>query len=65
MIGPQLEALAHSNAAVRVRKIDVVSWDSPVSSQHGIRSLPHLVLYKGTEPAASGMKDVLLALQRM
>ncbi len=65
MIGPQLEALASSNPAVRVRKIDVVSWDSAVSKQHGIRSLPHLVLFKGTEQVASGMEDVVLRLHRM
>jgi len=54
-----LETLANSNPSVRLRKIDVVSWNSAVSKQHQIRSLPHLLLYEGTDQVASGTQSVV------
>lgn len=56
-MGPQLEALAKQNSKVRLRKIDVKSWSSPVAQQHGVNSLPHLVLYEGPRLVALGTQE--------
>ena len=43
--GPQLEALATREPEIRLRRVDVVSWDSAVATRYSIRSLPTLWLY--------------------
>lgn len=35
-------------ATVRLRRIDIDSWDSAVAREHEIRRLPSLVLCEGT-----------------
>ena len=45
-MGPQLEALANQHAAVKLRRVDIVSWSSAVAKQHAIRSLPTIWLYE-------------------
>ncbi len=47
-----------------LRRIDVVEWGSEVAKQHGIRSLPHLVLYENGRETARGAREVLAALPR-
>lgn len=53
-----MEALAENSPNVRLRKIDI-GRGTPVAAQHGIRSIPHLVLYEGGERVASGTREVL------
>ena len=45
-MGPQLEALAEHDPKVKLRVIDIGSWDSPVARQFGIRLLPTVWLYE-------------------
>lgn len=44
-----MEALANSRPDVKLRIVDVVSWDSAAARQHGIRSLPTIWLYQDGE----------------
>lgn len=46
VLSPALERLAAAHPDVlAVRKVDIVDWTLPVAAQHGIESLPYLVLY--------------------
>jgi thiol-disulfide isomerase/thioredoxin len=43
---PRLESFAAANAdTFALRKVDIVNWQSEVTSQFRIRSIPHLKLY--------------------
>jgi hypothetical protein len=44
---------------VRLRRIDIESWDSPVAKLYGVRSLPLLWLYRDGEVVARGTRDVV------
>jgi thiol-disulfide isomerase/thioredoxin len=45
-VEPIISRLASANGeALAVRKIDIVSWGSPVAKQFGLRSIPHLKLF--------------------
>lgn len=57
-MGPQLEALANQHAGVKLRKIDVVSWDSAVARQYGIQSLPTIWLYENGELLTRDRREV-------
>lgn len=63
-MGPRVEALAKSRADTVLRVIDIESWDSPVARSHGIRSIPHLVLYRDGRLEAEGNGAVLSRLNR-
>ena len=54
--------LAKKNDALRLRKIDIGTWSSPVARQHGSRGLPSLVLYEGDRLVASDTRAVLAKL---
>ena len=45
-MGPQLAALAQRQPQLKLRRVDVVRWDSPVAEQFSIRCLPTLWLYE-------------------
>jgi len=46
VLGPALERLAAAQPdRLAIRKVDIVDWTTPVVDQHGIESLPHLILY--------------------
>jgi len=45
VIDVQLREIASRHDNVAVRKIDIIDWTTPVVRQHGVMSLPHLVLY--------------------
>lgn len=48
VLTPRLERLAAEHPdELALRKVDIVSWDSPVARQHRIRAVPHLRLYDG------------------
>lgn len=63
-LGPQVEALANSRDDVVLRIIDIDTWKSPVAREHGISSIPHLVLYQDGVEVASGTGAVLQKLRR-
>ena len=45
-MNPVLEALAgRSPDRLAIRKVNVISWDSPVARQYSLTALPHLLLY--------------------
>ncbi len=44
-LNPRLEALARREPRLAIRKVNVISWDSPVARQYGLTALPHLLLY--------------------
>ena len=41
-----MAALASQHPQLKLRRIDVVSWNSPVAEQYSIRCLPTLWLYE-------------------
>jgi thioredoxin-like negative regulator of GroEL len=57
-----LEALAQQHPGVKLRKVDIVAWDSEVARQHGIRSLPTLWLYEDGELTAKDRSAVAAKL---
>ncbi len=50
---------------MRLRKVDVESWNSPVAQQYRIRSLPTLWLYEDGQRVATDTREVLGRLQRL
>jgi len=45
-LGPMMEQLVTDFPGhVALKKIDIKTWGTPVAAQHGIRSIPHVVLY--------------------
>ena len=63
---PRLADLAgrHSDR-LALRKVDIINWDSPVTRQHGVTSIPHMVLYgpDGSRLAAGDAHSVLRRLE--
>lgn len=49
---------------LRLLHIDVDSWGSPVARQYGIRSLPTVYLYDGTELVTRDTQRALNELMR-
>ena len=64
-MGPQLEALAKESDRLKLRKVDVVSWDSPVAQRYRIRSLPTLWLYIDGERVETDARAALERLREM
>ncbi len=63
-LSPALERLAAKYPdRLAIRKVDIVDWTMPVATQHGVVSLPYLMLYddKGTRTAVGD--EVFVALQ--
>jgi hypothetical protein len=54
-----LEALVRNDAQLRLRRVDIKSWDSAVARQYNIRSIPHLRLYQNGILIAEGTRTVL------
>lgn len=57
-----MEALLKAKPLVRMRKIDVVDWDSPVAAQFDISRLPTLHLYAGRERLSTSTPAILARL---
>ena len=53
-----MEALVEERGDVRLRKIDIASWDSPVARQHGIQRIPKVALYDGTKLVSESPREV-------
>lgn len=50
-------------SGLSLRRIDIREWGSAVAEQHGIRRLPHLLLYDASgKLLADGAREVLAAL---
>lgn len=60
-----MEALARQHAEVKLRIVDVVSWNSDVAQQHGIRSLPTIWLYEDGELSTKDRGAVLARLNSL
>ncbi|MEE9219019.1 MAG: thioredoxin family protein [Acidobacteriota bacterium] len=44
-LSPIVEDFARRLPRLAVRKVNIISWDSPVAKQFSITALPHLLLY--------------------
>jgi thiol-disulfide isomerase/thioredoxin len=66
ILSPALERLAQRHPSrLAIRKVDIVDWTMPVAAQHGIESLPHLLLFDpDRDPVANG-EAVFEALGRI
>ncbi len=63
VLSPALERLAARHPeALAIRKVDIVDWTQPVAEQHGVESLPYLVLYDGDGAAIARGEEVFAAL---
>jgi len=58
-----LEAAIHKNGEVRLRRINIGKWGSPVASQYGINSLPTLHLYEGKKLVSKDRRRAMASLQ--
>ena len=62
-MGPQLEGLVQSRPELRLYKIDIGKWGSPVAQQFGINRLPTVWLYEGKERVESDTRQALQRIQ--
>ena len=60
-----MEALTTQRDDIRLRKVDVVSWDSEVARQHGIRRLPTVWLYQDGKRVAGDTRGSLARLEQV
>jgi len=58
-----LEALARRDPDLRILRIDIGQWGSPVARQHGIRGLPTVWLYDGEDLVTRDTRQALGRLQ--
>ncbi len=54
-----MEGKIRELGSVNLRRIDIRDWDSPVAQQHGINSIPRLMLYAGDELLSEDTREVL------
>ena len=59
-----MEAIVRERGGLKLRRIDIDQWGSPVAKQYGIRSLPALYLYEGTRLVSQDTSDVLKRITR-
>jgi thiol-disulfide isomerase/thioredoxin len=67
VLTPRLERMVSQRPDhLALRKVDVINWESPVSRQHGVSTLPFLVLYgpDGSRIAAGGADQVMRVLAK-
>lgn len=64
MLAPQLEALVneHPDAKLRIIRADE-PWGSQVAAVHGVRRIPHLLLFRNGRLELTGKDEVLDALR--
>lgn len=48
---------------MKLRKVDIGDWSSPVARQHDVRRLPRLLLYDGERLVSSSTEEVLELLE--
>lgn len=49
---------------MRLRRIDIGSWESEVAREHRVRSLPSLRLYDGKKLVSDDLREVLKILAK-
>lgn len=59
-----MEALAHRDPQVKLRRIDIGSWHSAVASQYQIDRLPMIWLYEDGELVSRETGESLARLER-
>ena len=57
-----MEALQSHKQSFRIRKIDIMTWESDVARQHDIRSLPTLLMYDGKTLVSSDTREIVKML---
>lgn len=66
VLSPALERLAAVQAAsLAIRKVDIVDWTMPVAAQHGVESLPYLVLFDPQGRRVATGEEVAAALLKL
>jgi len=60
-----LAALAEQHPKVKLRRVDVVGWNSAVAEQDEIRQLPTLWLYEDGELVTKDSREVAARLQKL
>ena len=60
-----MEAIARNRDDVYLRKIDIVSFDSPVARQLAIKSLPTIWIYEGGLLTAKDQQTVIQKLSAL
>ena len=63
-MGPQLEAYVKSKGTIRLRRIDIQSWGSPVARQFDVGGIPALRLYDGRELLEDDRDEILEILNQ-
>ena len=68
-MGPALEQLAQQDAGITLRKVNIVSWSTPVARQFGLNSIPNVRVYDRHGPdhdyfPGPVMRDILIFLGR-
>ncbi|WP_419191059.1 hypothetical protein [Saltatorellus ferox] len=60
-----METFANTRSDLRIRKIELPRRGSEAGDQFQIRSIPHLVLFRGTDRVADGTPAVTAALNSL
>ena len=60
-----MAALAEQHPEVKLRRVDIGDWHSPVAQQYGIRQLPTLWLYEDGELVSKDSRAVAARLQKL
>ncbi|MEE8536732.1 MAG: thioredoxin family protein [Acidobacteriota bacterium] len=64
-VTPVLEEFARHDSIIALRKVNVVSWDSPVAQQYGLKELPYLLLYDPQGKLLAQGENVVRMLERL
>lgn len=59
-----MEALVNQRPDLRLVRIDIASWGSPVAKQYGIRSIPAVWLYEDGRAVSQDTRQALDLAQR-
>ena len=60
-----MEALINQKQGIRLLRIDIDRWGSPVAKQYGINRLPTVWLYNGTNKVASGTQAAIAQVSQL
>lgn len=61
---PRLEAAIRERGNVRLRRVNIADWSSPVARQYEIQSIPQLWLHDGTKRVATDTASVLRRIEQ-
>ena len=63
-LSPRLEAAVRERGNVRLRRVNIRDWSSPVAQQYGIQSIPQLWLHDGTKRVATDTSEVMRRIEQ-